>query len=150
MCGIGGVYNLSGRAIKAELLIEMNQKIRHRGPDDEGLLFVNTDLGKLKSCFGPDTDSQIRNQLSPPENSIAANLGLAFRRLSILDLSPNGHQPMSSADGDCWIVFNGEIYNYLELREILEGMGYSFHSQTDTEVILNAYLAWGKIANSVF
>ncbi len=71
------------------------------------------------------------------------NVGLGFRRLSILDLSQSGHQPMSSADRTMWIVFNGEIYNYIELREELKASGYSFRSQTDTEVILAAYMAWG-------
>lgn len=71
------------------------------------------------------------------------NVGLGFRRLSILDLSQSGHQPMSNDDRSMWIVFNGEIYNYIELRSELQGMGYEFRSQTDTEVILAAYKAWG-------
>jgi len=121
----------------------MNQKIRHRGPDDEGILLINTNSDRIVNAFGPDTDPQLLNQLAPPENTISANLGFAFRRLSILDLSPKGHQPMPSIIGNCWIVFNGEIYNYLELRAELEALGYVFNSHTDTEVILNAYLAWG-------
>ena len=70
-------------------------------------------------------------------------LAFGFRRLAILDLSPAGHQPMCSMDGNYWIVFNGEIYNYLELRTELETLGYIFHSHTDTEVILAAYKYWG-------
>lgn len=70
-------------------------------------------------------------------------VGLGFRRLSILDLSPSGHQPMSSMDGSVWIVFNGEIYNYIEIREDLKAKGHSFRSQTDTEVIIAAYREWG-------
>lgn len=144
MCGIGGIFIPSGKAIKADLLLKMNQQIRHRGPDDEGLLMINTLDGRLRNAYGPDTDPKLIDSLAPPENDISANLGFAFRRLSILDLSANGHQPMSSPSGNCWIVFNGEIYNYVELRESLEKLGYSFHSYTDTEVILNAYLAWGE------
>ncbi|MBL8379810.1 MAG: asparagine synthase (glutamine-hydrolyzing) [Burkholderiales bacterium] len=71
-------------------------------------------------------------------------VGLGFRRLSILDLSPAGHQPMVSADNRFAIVFNGEIYNYLELRRELAARGHQFHSSGDTEVLLRAYLEWGR------
>jgi asparagine synthase (glutamine-hydrolysing) len=70
-------------------------------------------------------------------------VGLGFRRLSILDLTPAGHQPMSTPDGGCTIVFNGEIYNYLELRAELQQLGHVFGSTGDTEVLLHAYLQWG-------
>ena len=69
------------------------------------------------------------------------SVGLGHNRLSIIDLSPAGHQPMSSHDGKLWIVFNGEIYNYLELRDRLGD--YPYQSHTDTEVILAAYERWG-------
>jgi asparagine synthase (glutamine-hydrolysing) len=134
MCGIGGVFHLSGKQVNTDLLLEMNQKIRHRGPDDEGILFINTNSDRIVNAFGPDTDPKLLNQLAPPENTISANLGFAFRRLSILDLSPKGHQPMPSITGNCWIVFNGEIYNYLELRAELEALGYVFNSHTDMKL----------------
>ena len=70
--------------------------------------------------------------------------GLAHARLSIIDLSPAGHQPMGSADGRVWVSFNGEIYNFMELRAELEAKGYVFHSRSDTEVIIYGYLAWGE------
>lgn len=73
----------------------------------------------------------------------ADGIGLVHRRLAILDLSPAGHQPMSSPDQQLWLVFNGEIYNYLELRETLRHNGWQFKSDTDTEVILAAYQKWG-------
>jgi asparagine synthase (glutamine-hydrolysing) len=90
----------------------MTDIVRHRGPDDTGLLIQ-----------GP--------------------VGLGFRRLSILDLSIAGHQPMQTDNGDISIVFNGEIYNYVELRKMLEAKGRRFRSSGDTEVLLNAYLEWG-------
>src|SRR5881397_3579069 len=71
-------------------------------------------------------------------------VGFGFRRLSILDLSPAGHQPMSADDGQLVIVFNGEIYNYIELRDELRAAGYSFRSTSDTEVLLAAYRHWGR------
>src|ERR1700694_1498727 len=70
--------------------------------------------------------------------------GLAHARLSIIDLSPAGHQPMGSADGRVWISFNGEIYNFMELRKELEAKGHVFRSRSDTEVIIHGYLAWGE------
>jgi asparagine synthase (glutamine-hydrolysing) len=77
-------------------------------------------------------------------------VGLGHRRLSIVDLSTAGHQPMASADGDIWIVFNGEIYNHAELRGTLAGLGHTFRSTTDTEVILAAYREWGEDCVSRF
>lgn len=73
-------------------------------------------------------------------------VGMGHRRLSIIDLSPLGHQPMVSKDGRYVIIFNGEVYNFQELRAELEAIGYAFHSKTDTEVVLNAMIAWGDEA----
>ncbi len=74
----------------------------------------------------------------------SGNVGLGHRRLSIIDLSPSGRNPMCNEDGTVWIVFNGEIYNFLELRPVLESRGHKFRSHTDTEVILHAYEEYGK------
>lgn len=92
--------------------------IRHRGPDDEGT-----------------------QHLSVP--GVPLCVSLVFRRLAIIDLSPAGHQPMSNEDGTVWIVFNGEIYNFQELRPQLLAAGHRFHSKTDTEVIIHGYEEWG-------
>ncbi len=78
------------------------------------------------------------------------SVGLGFRRLAILDLSPAGHQPMESEDGQCVLVFNGEIFNYVELRQELIEAGYRFHSTGDSEVLLNAYRHWGRDCLSRF
>lgn len=143
MCGIGGIYNLNQKSVDAGVLERMTKIIRHRGPDDEGFLLVNTANGNVKHCAGTDTIDAIKSTTPQLNNDIEANLALGFRRLAIIDLSPLGHQPMCNSNGDVWIVFNGEIYNYIELREELKSLGYNFKTGSDTEVIVNAYQHWG-------
>lgn len=129
MCGIVGVYHFNHEPIPAEVLERMVGSLVHRGPDDTGLIMADT----------------ARHVSSDPRTFDAGSsvLGLASRRLKIIDLTSAGHQPMASADGALWLVFNGEIYNYLELRNELVTKGYSFATNTDSEVILYAYHAWG-------
>lgn len=134
MCGICGIFSIS--PIKSDFIVRMNNILKHRGPDDEGYLLY--DFDKILILTG--NDSKVDGQKIFEKNG---NLFLGHRRLSILDLSPAGHQPMSDISQKIWIVFNGEIYNYIELREILEKKGYKFKSNTDTEVIINSYLEWG-------
>jgi asparagine synthase (glutamine-hydrolysing) len=117
MCGISVAINVNNASVAQELIKSINDKVAHRGPDDEGYHF-----GK--------------------------NYALGHRRLSIIDLSQRGHQPMVM-DGLA-ISFNGEIYNYIELREELRALGHAFHSESDTEVILAAYKEWGIKAFSKF
>jgi asparagine synthase (glutamine-hydrolysing) len=144
MCGIVGIFNLDGRPIDLSLLERATHVQRHRGPDDEGYLLVDTRLNRTVSCGGPDTDPRLRLPRIEEFQGQRFDLAFGFRRLSIQDLSPAGHQPMSSADGRFWIVFNGEIYNYIELRTELTSLGHQFHTGTDTEVILAAYQQWGE------
>ncbi|MCR5177581.1 MAG: asparagine synthase (glutamine-hydrolyzing) [Lachnospiraceae bacterium] len=113
MCGICGYF--SARHLDDELLIGMRDTIRYRGPDDAGI---------WQGHFG------------------TSYIGMAHRRLSIIDLSELGHQPMISDDERYTIVFNGEIYNYREIREELMSAGCVFQSTCDTEVILYAYAQW--------
>lgn len=113
MCGIAGILALSPQVrIDPQPLCAMASELRHRGPDDDGVY----------------VDPQGR-------------CGLAFRRLSIIDLA-GGHQPMSTPDGRIWLAFNGEIYNFRELREELRARGCSFRTHSDSEVILHAYRAY--------
>jgi asparagine synthase (glutamine-hydrolysing) len=114
MCGIAGIVDLNGLP-PLEVLEHARDTLAHRGPDDAGV-FVN-------------------------ERRDAA---LLFRRLSIIDLSAAGHQPLKNEDGSRWIVFNGEVYNFEELRGTLEAAGHRFRSGTDTEVVLHAYEEWGE------
>jgi asparagine synthase (glutamine-hydrolysing) len=116
MCGIVGILNYAGpsETINEEILGAMTREISHRGPDDDGT-FISDDR----------------------------RVGFGFRRLSIIDLSAAGHQPMATPDGSIWLVFNGEIYNHLDIRRDLEATGYQYRSHTDTETILYAYQEYG-------
>lgn len=139
MCGICGYYSFH-KEISSKNILEMNNAIRHRGPDDEG--FCLADQEHQTSYAGADSIQEIKDKL-PLLPTTKSKLALGFRRLSILDVSENGHQPMISDEGKISIAFNGEIYNFLEIRAELEGFGMHFKSQTDTEVILKAYEQWG-------
>lgn len=114
MCGIAGCIGDSN----TELMATMLSKIAHRGPDDEGIVSL------------PDAES-------------GRGAMLGHSRLSILDLSASGHQPMSDSTQKIWISYNGEIYNFRAIRAKLEKLGYSFFSETDTEVIVHGFLEWG-------
>lgn len=108
----------------------------HRGPDGEGYAFL--------SYRGHPATLTVTGPLSEHVSQASGYaVGLAHRRLAVLDLSAAGHQPMRSPDGRCWVTYNGEIYNYRELREELTSCGHVFVSQTDTEVLLAAYCEWG-------
>ena len=141
MCGIFGIWNRDGKPLDLARLQQATTRLRHRGPDDEGYLLGATAAGRTQPAAGRDT---VVGGL-PPVGAMPAeyDLGFGFRRLAILDPSPLGHQPMASADGRRWIVFNGEIYNYRELRAELAARGYVFRGGSDTEVILAAYDEWG-------
>lgn len=149
MCGITGYF--SNAPHPTELIGRMTDVIRHRGPDDEGFILFSNLAAVPNICGGKDTPAGAyqANISYAPKTQLStqgdrAMLSLGHRRLSIVDLSPLGHQPMSYADGRYWIVFNGEVYNHIELRSELEELGHRFVSHSDTEVILAAYSEWGK------
>jgi asparagine synthase (glutamine-hydrolysing) len=140
MCGIVGVWRRDGAAIDAELLRDATDRLRHRGPDDEGYLLGNVAARVAEPRTGPA--SVIGGRMLDSHTG-QADLAFGFRRLAIIDLSSNGHQPLAAADGALWVVFNGEIYNYVEIRDELQARGHRFRTATDTEVILAAYREWG-------
>jgi len=113
MCGISGIVNFNNKSVEKAVVAQMMKKMKHRGPDDEGIFLED-------------------------------NIGLGFVRLSILDLSISGHQPMESDDGKYVMIFNGEVYNYIELRDELKAKGYTFKSNSDSEVVLKSYQEWGE------
>jgi asparagine synthase (glutamine-hydrolysing) len=120
MCGIAGMVSISNIPVNEDVLRAMTDSLRHRGPDDSGVKILP----------------------GPANSGICAGLG--HRRLSIIDLSPLGHQPMANESKTMWITFNGEIYNYKELRAGLVGKGHRFLSETDTEVIIHGYEEYGE------
>ena len=142
MCGICGIFSFKHK-VAPTVVQKMNQLLRHRGPDDEGYLIADTKAGIFSPRTGDETIPALRNRLESVSkmNGFAPNLVFGHRRLSIIDLSEKGHQPMTR-DGN-WIVYNGEIYNYIELRRELTTFGHSFETGSDTEVILTAYQEWG-------
>lgn len=143
MCGIYGIWHRNGRPVDLTALRTATSRLRHRGPDDEGYLLANPLQGTCAPYAGEETDRRLALPLLAQAYGEENSLAFGFRRLAILDLSPAGHQPMASADERFWIVFNGEIYNYIELREELQHLGHRFRSGSDTEVILAAYAQWG-------
>src|SRR5438105_1689914 len=138
MCGIFGIWERSGAPVDRALLARGTRALRHRGPDDEGYLLARTRTAETVAARGPDTVPELAlpTLQDAMPGATPGDLALGFRRLAILDLSPAGHQPMASASGRFWLVFNGEIYNHVELRAELAGRGHAFKTRTDTEVIL--------------
>lgn len=138
MCGIVGIVDRHGESPK--LIQAMTNTLIHRGPDDEGYLVFNTESRVLKHLIG-DHSKVPGEHVSSITNKFQVLLG--HRRLSIIDVSPSGHQPMATEDQMLWIVFNGEIYNYREIRNELIELGYNFRTNSDTEVLLKAYRQYG-------
>lgn len=130
MCGLAGLFILPDSPPPLPDFNLALSAMKHRGPDDEGFLAFNT-VTKAKS-------------VNSGEDLSAFNLFLAFKRLSIIDLSPAGHQPMLSENGRFALVFNGEIYNFKELKRELMDLNIVFHSDSDSEVLLKAWMQWGS------
>ncbi|HET6917721.1 MAG TPA: asparagine synthase (glutamine-hydrolyzing) [Acidimicrobiales bacterium] len=130
MCGLFGMVDAPPGLLDAARVERLFSLLHHRGPDDRGWLTLE--------------HAEVRAGSHPED--LAGDVALLHTRLSILDLSSAGHQPMSTADGRFHLSFNGEIYNYVELREELKRVGRTFASGTDTEVLLAAYAEWGARA----
>jgi asparagine synthase (glutamine-hydrolysing) len=148
MCGITGII------LKQKVNFNLNQKIvamtdaiSHRGPDGEGFILagdqtITPHFNALKQNYNR-ADINYIPKTSVQHSDLNSFLAFGHRRLSIIDLSDTGHQPMCNANGKTWITFNGEIYNYLEIKADLKKNGHSFISESDTEVVLAAYKEWG-------
>lgn len=148
MCGIAGIILKSEAGFNIhEKIMALSQAIAHRGPDGEGFMSLSDNL--CTAHFGRLSQAHTRRDLAyTPQKELSSDaqsstLAFAHRRLSIIDLSESGHQPMCDPSGKIWITFNGEIYNYLELRTELKKLGHHFISESDTEVVIHAYQEWG-------
>jgi asparagine synthase (glutamine-hydrolysing) len=156
MCGIAGIFALDGQEHRVTQALHcMSNKMKKRGPDDEGYLLAWFSDRKAIDFRGDDTVLSDESFLVPHLHvqnaySTPCHVALAHRRLSIIDLSPAGHQPMRSDDGRYWIVYNGEIYNFQEVAQELASLGVCFRGHSDTEVILYAYRQWGAVALQKF
>src|SRR5947209_1040823 len=118
MCGICGVVDFSGRAVSNAALAPMTARLGHRGPEAAGSF------------------------ASPPSGEHAGvrpAVGLGHTRLKIIDLSDGANQPLANEDAGIWVIFNGEIYNYVELRRELKAAGHQFRTESDTETVLHLY-----------
>jgi len=152
MCGIAAFFNIGEKKSITTILKDMGSLIEHRGPDDEGYAFFSEKQGvwEVEIYGGEKTNKPVFNSEHEycPKKSLDNgfddyfDFGFCHRRLSIIDLSSAGHQPMSYKNR-YWIIYNGEIYNYIELKDELSELGHNFRSHTDTEVILAAYDQWG-------
>lgn len=154
MCGIAGIIlkdSLHSKDLVSSL-VKMSEHMHHRGPDDEGILLSSDTFTQLYSGKFTNEESRAHHKLPfINTNSIEnVNVGICHRRLSILDLSTHGHQPMATKDKRYWISFNGEVYNFQEIKKDLQIKGIKFNSNTDTEVVLHAYLAYGENCLSLF
>lgn len=142
MCGIAGLISKE-KNINIQHLKLLNDGIAHRGPDDEGY-YIKIAENNFLSLKGPDTPKSLDVTEFNSYQNINIHYGFAHRRFSIIDTSISGHQPMIDKESNIAISFNGEIYNYLEIRKELEASGeINFTSGSDTEVVLRAYKKWG-------
>ena len=156
MCGIAGVLAFSDHPLAVRRLKPMSDALRHRGPDDAGYLVWRTGggdgaVGGAGAALCDREFAHAHRELTAIDSAAGEqilggddwNLLFGHRRLSVIDLTTAAHQPMSDPTGRLWLNYNGEIYNFRELRRELEGLGHAFSSRSDTEVVIHAYQEWG-------
>jgi asparagine synthase (glutamine-hydrolysing) len=146
MCGISGIVFFKEDERLHRHIFKMNDILQHRGSDDEGYAFFSDN--STDEYYGDRTPKNVVEALSQLNhktnfNSKNSSVALSHNRLSIIDISEKGHQPMSDISQRYWITFNGEIYNYTTVRDELKQLGHTFLSNTDTEVVLLAFKQWG-------
>ena len=149
MCGIAGIIELKETTNQVDAIKRMTHSMQNRGPDDEGFLLFNKYVSPF---FGDDSINNRQNidlpyipkkHINTAKNS-TSKVAFGFKRLSIIDLSYHAHQPMCDVNQRFWVIFNGEIYNYKEIRNELKSLNHIFYSNSDAEVVLKAYIEWGE------
>ncbi|ETX01711.1 MAG: hypothetical protein ETSY2_36760 [Candidatus Entotheonella gemina] len=151
MCGISGLVTKSNYSlIKPDsILFKMMDNIRHRGPDDEGCVFINRHRATWKAFASEKSPWSVQKMLGAATNASywvernCPDLAMSHCRFAIIRPTPEGHQPFWDSNHQICMVFNGELYNYVELRKELEAAGCVFKTKTDTEVLVEAYRVWG-------
>lgn len=136
MCGICGIVDLSGKEVSKTIIKNMCKSLSHRGPDNEGIYISSHGAAECRGQQNINLKSEIRN--------LKISAGLGHRRLNIIDLSSDGNQPMCNESETVWVIQNGEIYNFVELKNDLIKKGHRFTSKTDTEVIIHLYEEYGE------
>lgn len=145
MCGINGIFSRKTGLDFISIGSRMNSLIQHRGPDDEGIVVFSEDKAFPKGTPKSVKKEEGVNYLEFVDTHASDVFGMfGHQRLSIIDLSSLGHEPLSDETGNYWLTYNGELYNYLEIKQELKELGVVFRSNTDAEVILKAYIFWGK------
>jgi hypothetical protein len=144
VCAIAGYVRVGASETSSARLLAALHAMRHRGPDDEGLALIHPRSGASQRLLTPNSDPALRDgSRAGSVAELAHAVGFGHGRFSIIDPSPDGHQPFWSEDGAVCAMFNGEIYNYLELRRDLQQLGRRFRTASDAEVLVAAYQQWG-------
>jgi asparagine synthase (glutamine-hydrolysing) len=144
MCGISGYFSFSGPVEDTSFLRVLNRAVAHRGPDGEGMAFVRRGGAALLLLVGERTALTPDLPAWKEDLKVVHDAALGHRRFAIIDPSAGGHQPFWSVDGAVGVCFNGEIYNYRELKRELQAEGHVFATRSDAEVLLHAYRQWGE------
>lgn len=144
MCGIVGYVTWRKSRADDRPLRTALDEMRHRGPDDEGLVLIHPDKGVRVDLATDGTMAGVTLRHAEGGSDLESHtVALGHRRFALVDPGPQSHQPFWSPDGTCCVTWNGEIYNYVEIREKLEALGRRFATKSDTEVLLSAYQEWG-------
>lgn len=144
MCGISGYFLTATVETSPQRIMRMTRAVAHRGPDDEGITLIWPESSSAIDLTTADTAKDVPSYQSIESvHKIPHNVAFGHRRFSIIDISPAGHQPFWSHNRQVCVILNGEIYNYVELRAELKKIGHIFYTDSDTEVLVEAYLEWG-------
>lgn len=147
MCGIAGYVLLDRVEERVDEIIRMTRAVAHRGPDDVGYTLIDPANRQVDDFIDDNSAAGLSEtrRISPGDRH-PHRIAFGHRRFTIVDTTVGGHQPFWSSDRRVCVLFNGELYNYVELRSALETLGHHFSTDSDTEVIAEAFIEWGEDA----